>query len=398
MDKIDELLTRGVDKIYPSKEALEKLLRSGKKLRLYQGFDPSGTRLHIGHMVGLKKLSQFQTLGHKVIFLIGDFTGMIGDPSGKTNTRKPLTREQVLSNAKDYKTQAKKILRFDGKNPIEIKFNSEWNSKLTFEDIIRLASHFTAQQMIERDMFQARLKEGKEISLVEFLYPIMVAYDAVSMNVDIEIGGTDQTFNMLAGRKLTQHTLKKEKFVITVPLLTDATGRKLGKTEGNAIGINDPPDEFYAKIMSLGDDAIIPCFTLITDTLMEEINVIKKNLSQGKNPMQYKKLLAFTLTKMLNSKEDAMKAQEYFERTFQRKDLTGEIPTFKINAAETISVIDLISNLKLTSSRSEAKRLIIEGAVEFDSGKITNPQQTIKPRTGMIVKVGKHRFVKLVIP
>src|SRR3989344_1186569 len=269
MDAIETLLTRGVDKIYPSRDELEKMLRSGKKLKLYQGFDPSGANLHIGHAVGLRKLRQFQDLGHKVIFLIGDFTGMIGDPSGKKDARKPLTQEQVLANAKDYKLQAQKILRFEGPNAVEIKFNSEWNKKLNFEEVLRLASQFSAQQMLERDMFQNRLKEGKEISLVEFLYPIMVAYDAVAMDVDLEVGGTDQTFNMLAGRKLHRHRLNKEKFVMTVPLLTDSSGKKIGKTEGNVIGITDPPSDFYGKIMSLADDAIINCFLLLTDLNVE---------------------------------------------------------------------------------------------------------------------------------
>ncbi|MBI4990652.1 tyrosine--tRNA ligase [Candidatus Gottesmanbacteria bacterium] len=395
MDKIDELLTRGVDKIYPSKEALEKVLRSGKKLRLYQGFDPSGIQLHIGHMIGLRKLAQFQQLGHKVIFLIGDFTGMIGDPTGKLSTRKALTREQVLANAKDYVNQVKKLLDFKGKNPIQVKFNSDWLGKLSFTDGLRLTSFFSAQQMLERDMFQERLKAGKEISLTEFLYPVMVAYDAAVMNVDLEIGGTDQTFNMIAGRKLIEHMRHKEKFVLTVPLLTDSSGKKIGKTEGNVIALTALPNDFYGMIMSLPDDVIDKCFEYITDVPMEEVERIRIDLKSGKNPMFYKKLLAFTLTRMLNSEEEAKKAQEYFEKTFQKKELTGEIPTVKINNIKDITIIDLLTNLKLTTSRSEAKRLINEGAVEVDREKITDPQQKIQLKTGMTIRVGKHRFAKI---
>ena len=261
MDAIENLLTRGVDKIYPAKEALEKVLRSsGKKLKLYQGFDPTGAKLHIGHAVAIRKLRQFQDLGHEVIFLIGDFTALIGDPSGKAQGRPLLTKQQVLDNAKDYQQQVAKILRFDGNNPVKILFNSDWLSKLKLEDILKLSTHFTVQQMIERDMFQVRLKNKNLIGLQEFLYPLMVGFDSVAMKVDLEMGGSDQTFNMLAGRKLVEQILHKEKFVMTVPLLTDSKGVKIGKTEGNAIGLSDHPNEFFAKIMSLGDDAILPFF------------------------------------------------------------------------------------------------------------------------------------------
>lgn len=398
MDNIDNLLTRGVDTIYPSREELEKILRTGKKLRLYQGFDPSGAHLHIGHAVGLKKLREFQDLGHKVIFLIGDFTGMIGDPSGKKDARKPLTKEEVLSNAKDYQEQAQKILRFDRENPVEIKFNSEWNSKLMFEDVLRLASRFTAQQMLERDMFQERLKERREISLVEFLYPIMVAYDAVAMNVDLELGGTDQTFNMLAGRKLHRHMLNKEKFVITVPLLSDSAGRKIGKTEGNVIGITDPPNDFYGKIMSLGDEAIIPCFTLLTDMPLEEIEKVKQALEGGENPMAFKKKLAFELTGQFNSELAAESAQMQFEKTFQARDLSGTMDEYSLDQlpSNPIGIIDLITTTGLASSKSEARRLVEQNAVEIDMTLVDLVHTNVHLKPGMTLKVGKKRFLRFV--
>lgn len=398
MDAIDHLLTRGVDTIYPSREMLEKVLRSGKKITLYQGFDPTGTRLHIGHSVAIRKLRQFQDLGHKVIFLIGDFTAMIGDPSGKAQARPILTHEQVLENAKEYKRQVSKILRFDGENPVEIKFNNDWLSKLTFADVISLASHFTVQQMIERDMFQVRIKNHDEISLHEFLYPLMVGYDSVAMNVDLELGGTDQTFNMLGGRKLVSQMLHKEKFVMTVPLLTDSKGVKIGKTEGNVIGLTDPPNDFYAKIMSLGDDAIVPCFTLLTDFSNEDIAHLKKLIDSGENPMKHKKKLAFELTKMLNSEEEAKKAQEEFEIRSQKGDLThADLPTIKIDfTLKPEQLSSFLVSLGLAASKSEAKRLIEQKAVEWNGEVIEKDSLSPKPASGDIIKVGKKKYLKLI--
>lgn len=371
-----QLLTRGIDTVYPTKETLSKALESGKKLTLYQGFDPSGAHLHIGHAVGLRKLRQFQDLGHKVIFLIGDFTGMIGDPSGKKDARKPLTKEQVLENAKDYKNQAQKILRFDGDNPVEIKFNSEWNSKLNFEDVIKLAANFSVQQMLERDMFQTRIKEGREINLVEFLYPLIQGYDSVAMNVDIEVGGTDQTFNMLQGRILVERLLNKQKFVLTVPLLTDSKGTKIGKSEGNVIGLTDAPSDFYGKIMSLGDDSIIPCFTLLTDTSDEDIEKMKTAILSGENPMTFKKKLAFELTKWLNTEDDARKAEEQFKIRFQERDIDkAELPMVKESEIKFLTpvqssgatVLDYVTSLSLADSNSEARRLVNQGSVSINN-------------------------------
>lgn len=393
MDAIEQLLTRGVDKIYPSREALEKVLRSGKKLRLYQGFDPSGAQLHIGHAVAMRKLRQFQELGHHVIFLIGDFTGMIGDPTDKQATRKRLTREQVLANAKSYQQQAGKILRFDGDNPVEIKFNSTWLDPLKFADVLELASHFTVQQMLERDMFQKRFKEGKEVNLIEFLYPVMVAYDAVSMEVDLELGGTDQTFNMLAGRKMHEHMLHKQKFVMTVPLLADSKGVKIGKTEGNVIGITDPPNEFFGEIMALGDDAIVPCFTLLTDTPLEKIEEINRKMEVGENPMVFKKRLALELTRQFNDAQAAQAAQAAFEQTFQQRQAPTEAPVFETSQTEW-NPVDLLVATKLASSKSEAKRLLEQGAVEVN-GVSASARQSINVKNNDIIKVGKKKFLKI---
>jgi tyrosyl-tRNA synthetase len=396
MDKIEELLTRGVDKIYPSKEALEKVLRSGKKLRLYQGFDPSGIQLHIGHMTGLMKLRQFQELGHHVIFLIGDGTGQAGDPSGKTRTRKKfLTLEELRNNSKDYVLQAAKIVRFDGPNAAEILYNSAWLNKLNLVDILNIAGHFSLQQLEERDLYMERKKLGAEINFREFLYPLLQGYDSVAMKVDLELGGSDQTFNMLSGRKLVREMLNKEKFVMTTPLLTDTSGNKIGKTEGNVIALTSKPADFYGMIMNLPDNVIIKCFELITDIPIEDIKKYEADIKRDVNPMIYKKKLALKLTAMLNSEEEARRAQEYFERTFQKKELPDEIPTVKINVSENINVTDVLTNIKLVKSKSELKRLILGGAVEIDGNKI-DPQKQIKAEDGMIIRVGKHRFIKII--
>src|SRR5579872_1023629 len=257
MDKINELLTRGVDSIYPSKDELEKVLRSGKKLKIYQGFDPTGMQLHVGHMVGFRKLAHWQRLGHKVVFLIGTGTGLAGDPSGKIRSReKYLSEEELKQNAKDYVMQAKKLVDFDGENPIEIVYNGDWLNKLTLKDILEIAGHFSLQQLAERDMFQERIKKGEDVNLREFLYPLLQGYDSVAISTDVELGGSDQMFNMLAGRTLVKEMQGREKFVLTTPLLTDSEGRKIGKTEGNVIALTDKPEELFGKIMALPDDVI----------------------------------------------------------------------------------------------------------------------------------------------
>lgn len=398
MDPIDELLTRAVDKIYPSREALEKVLRSGKKLRLYQGFDPSGIQLHIGHMTGLRKLSQFQQLGHHVIFLIGDGTGQAGDPSGKTRAReKYLTRELLRTNAKDYVMQAEKLVKFTGKNAAEILYNSDWLNKLTLVDILNIQDHFSLQQLEERDIFEKRKKEGQQIPLREFMYPLLQGYDSVAMKVDLEIGGTDQTFNMLAGRKLAKEILGKEKFVLTTPLLTDSKGNKIGKTEGNVIALSSSPNDLYGMIMNLPDNVIIKCFEYITDVAMNKIKSFDQAIRNGENPIIYKKKLAYELVKLLNSDQQAIDSQKYFEATFQKKEISKDIPEIKIELSGKINIIDLLEKLRIISSRSQAKRLVKEKAVEIDGKVIDDIQTEVDIKRGMVLKIGKHKFYRIVI-
>lgn len=397
MNATDTLLNRGVDKVYPTSTELEKVLQSGKKIKLYMGFDPTGSQLHIGHAVALRKLKQFQDLGHEVIFLIGDFTAMIGDPTGKLSARKVLTKEEVLNNAKTYKEQASRILRFDGENPVKILYNSQWLGKMNTIEFLQIANLLSYQQVVERDMFQERLKKGQDVFMNEFLYPVLQAYDSVAMNVDLEIGGTDQMFNMMMGRKLMRHILKKDKFVMTIPLLTDAKGVKIGKTEGNVIGITDKPNDFYGKIMSLGDDAITSCFTLLTDKPLTEIEAIKQQMNEGANPMTFKKQLAWELTKEFNSEKEANEAQAYFETTIQKGDLK-DIAEFEIKklTKNPIAILDLLLATEMTTSKSEARRLVEQGAVEIDQTTVDMVITNVTLKAGMTMRVGKRKFLKFI--
>jgi tyrosyl-tRNA synthetase len=381
MDKIDEVLARGVQQVLPDKKGLHDLMAK-RKIKLYQGFDPSMPSLHLGHFVGLMKLRQFQKLGHEVIFLVGDFTGMIGDPTDKMATRPKLSREKVLENAKAWKTQASSLLNFEGKNPAKIMFNSEWLDKVTFKDLIELTSNFTVQQMIERDMFQERLKKNEPIHLHEFLYPVSVAIDCVEMNVDLEIGGNDQLFNMMAGRTLMKAVKGKEKFVLTTKLLVDKDGKKVGKTTGNALFLDSTPDKFYAGVMSFPDETILLGFELLTEVPLEGIEEKIKG-----NPMLEKKHLAFEIVNLLWGKEKAKMAEKAFEKTFQEKAPTFDI---KVNSGNSLAVtITPFTNL---TSMSDAKRLIKQNAVEVNGNKINDSSYIIK--SGDEIKVGTRTFLK----
>lgn len=399
MDPIEELLTRGVDSIYPTKEELEKVLRSGKKLTLYQGFDPTGVQLHIGHMVGLKKLAQWQQLGHRVIFLIGDGTGQAGDPSGKKRSRDQYLSNQALrDNAKEYVMQAGKIVKFDGENPVEIKYNGDWLNKLDLSKMLDIAGHFTLQQMIERDLYQERLKNNEPLNLREFMYPLLQGYDSVAMEVDLEIGGSDQMFNMLVGRQLVRDYLQKSKFVMTTPLLTDSQGNKIGKTEGNAIALDDSPSDLYGKIMALPDDVIEKGLLWLTDVSEVEINAIATDLKHGKNPVPHKKRLAFEIVSQLHDIQTAEKAQTHFEDTIQKGNLPKDIPVVQLSDDDESMVNEsLLVSLNLASSKSEAKRLIQQGGVTVNDTRIdlTKP---VEVTDGMILKVGKRQIVKLKQP
>ncbi len=392
---MDELLTRGVDRIYPTKEALENAIKEGKKLKLYQGFDPTGTQLHIGHMVGFRKLRQWQDAGHHVIFVIGDGTGQAGDPSGKKIGRdKFFSSKELRANAVDYVKQAGKIVRFQGNNPVEIKFNGDWLNKLTLSELLEIAGHFSLQQLSERDLFEERMKRGEEVNLREALYPLLQAYDSVEMEVDLELGGTDQTFNMLQGRKLIKEMRGRDKFVMTTPLLTDSMGNKIGKTEGNVIALTDSPPELFRKIMALGDDVIVKALEYLTDVPMPEIEKIKTKIDAGSNPMEFKKILAYEVTKQLNDEEAAKSAQSEFERTVQKGELPSQISETDVKPDQPVDE-DFLVYLGFASSKSEAKRLFEQNGVALDGLKI-KPGEALADESGegLVLSVGK-RMVKL---
>ncbi|MBI2029418.1 tyrosine--tRNA ligase [Candidatus Gottesmanbacteria bacterium] len=392
MDSTDTLLNRGVDKVYPSREALEKVLKSGKKLKLYQGFDPTGINLHIGHMVGLMKLRQFQKAGHEVIFLIGDGTGQAGDPSGKTRSRdKYLTNEQLRKNAKDYVMQAKRIVDFDGPNGVRIMYNGDWLNKLTLSEVLNIAGHFTAQQMNERDLFQERYKNNIPLNLREFMYPLLQGYDSVVMDVDMEIGGSDQTFNMLAGRQLMKAMKGKDKFVLSTVLISDKFGKKIGKTEGNAISLTDKPEDLYGKIMSFPDEVIVQCLECLTEIPMEDINVIADKIKNGDNPMKFKKLLAFEVVKLLNSEKDAQAAQAFFEQAHQQGSTTDLKNAQVVSGNGELLKDVIIKNLGL--SISAIKQLVYQKAIDVNGLAVNDVKMKLK--TEDMVRVGKKHIFKI---
>ncbi|MEK7112857.1 MAG: tyrosine--tRNA ligase [Patescibacteria group bacterium] len=380
---VETALTRGVSEILPSKKGLESLMAKGK-ITLYQGFDPSSPSLHLGNMIGLRKLAQFQSLGHKVIFLIGDFTGLIGDPTDKAAARKKLTRKEILENLKEYKNQAGKILKFEGANAAEVKFNSTWLSKLTIEEFLDITSHFTISQLQERDMFRERLKAGKNVLVHEFLYPVLQGYDSVAMNVDLEIGGNDQLFNMFVGRTLVKALKGKEKYVLTLKLLVDPTGKKMGKTEGNVINLSDEPTDMYGKIMALPDSVTEAAIDLLTD--LTDI---------PKNPFDAKKKLSYDVVRQVHGEKEAQEAKVFFEKTFQKGETPKNLRTVSLKE-HSLPLLDLVFATKEVPSRSEAKRLILQGGIDVEEKTINLPTQEISiPKEGIVIKIGKIKFVQI---
>lgn len=391
---IEEVLSRGVENIYPSRQALEKILLSGGKLRIYSGIDPTG-KLHLGHAVVLGKLRQFQDLGHEIIVLIGDFTAAIGDPTGKSATRKPLSAEQVSRNAKNYKKQIGKILDLKKSN-IRFLYNQEWTNKLKPKDLLELASHFTVARLLERDMFQERIKRGQDILVHEFLYPIFQAYDSLTMDVDMEVGGNDQTFNMLAGRRLLKKIKNKEKFVLTTKLLIDAEGKKMGKTEGNMVNLDERPKEMYGKIMNWPDSLLIIGLELCTAVSLKEIKEISEQIKQGGiNPREVKAGLAKEIVRLYHGEKKSEEAEKEFERVFKEKKLPSKIRKIRLRE-KFLNILDLLVETKLTPSKSEAKRLILQKAVKINRVLKENWQEIIEIKKGVVIQVGKRRFVEAI--
>ncbi|MDO8583687.1 MAG: tyrosine--tRNA ligase, partial [bacterium] len=368
---------------------------SGDRLTIYLGIDPTGPTLHLGHALNLQKLKELQDLGHKIILLIGDFTAMIGDPTDKLAARKQQTREEVLENCKVYKQQASRLLDFDGPNAAEMKFNSAWLAKMSFEDVVNLAAHFTVQQMMERDMFEKRIENGVPVHLHEFMYPLMQGYDSVAMDVDMEIGGNDQTFNMLAGRTLMKEMKGKEKFVVTQKLLADPSGKKMGKTEGNIISFNDEPKDVYGKVMSWTDEMIVPGFEICTQRTGKEIDAIKKKMEEGENPMTFKRELASDVVAWLCGADKVEAAAAAFSRVHQEGERPEEMPEFPVKAPR-IPLVDGLVIAKLVTSKTEARRQIEQGAIKVDDQKVTNPNTPLMlTESGVVIQKGKRHFAKL---
>lgn len=389
---IQDILTRGVENIIPNDAKLQALLTSGKKLNIYMGIDPTATNIHIGHAVPLRKLQAFAEMGHNVTFLIGDFTALIGDTSDKDTERPVLTSEQIHANFETYKSQAKKILDFD---KITVRHNSEWLSKLTFAEIVKLTQHFAAGEFVGRELIKKRLMDGKKVGLHELLYPVMQGYDSYFLDTDIQLGGTDQTFNMQAGRTLQKDLRDKESFVIANGFLEGTDGRKMSKSWGNAIWLTDTPEDMYGKVMSLKDELIVNYFTLSTNVPLDEIATIKKNLEAGSNPMEIKKRLAHQIVTELHSNGDADKAAEYFAKTVQNKELPEDIQPLEVESG--LNGASLVVASGIAASMSEAKRLIEQGGVSINDEKITDALTPGTYKDGDILKVGKrnYRTIKL---
>lgn len=389
-----KILSRGVVEIIPEEELKEKLERSIKEnrpLRIKMGADPSAPDLHLGHSVPLRKLRQFQDLGHEVYFLIGDFTGMIGDPTGKSSTRKRLTREEVLQNAETYKRQIFKILDPSKTNVV---FNSSWCEKMYFADVLDLTSRYTVARMLERDDFFKRYKENKPISLIEFMYPLIQGYDSVVLKADVEIGGTDQKFNLLVGRELQKEYGQTPQIVMTLPLLEGTDGvNKMSKSLGNYIGISEPPDQMFGKTMSIPDNLIIKYFELLTDVPLEKIKEYEKKMKEGENPRDYKVLLAKTLVAQYYDNLTAERAFAEFERVFKEKGLPDEMEEFLVPGS--MKIIDILLEAKVLPSKSEVRRMLQQNAVYVNGERINDENYIISSGTETIIKVGKRKFLKV---
>lgn len=407
--KIEEVLTRGVVQVLPEKKALAALMKK-KRLRLYLGIDPTSPKLHLGHAILLRKLREFQALGHEAILLVGDFTAQIGDPSGRDKTREPLSPSQIKKNMRTYKKQAGKILNFArdevskrvesekgliSSNRVKIKYNSQWLSQLKLKDFLKIASSLTVARLLERDMFQRRIAKKREIWLSEFLYPLLQGYDSVAMDVDLEIGATDQTFNMLIGRELQKKYHQKEKFVLTTPMLIGTDGRKMSKSYNNTINLTDSPREMYGKVMSLSDDLIVDYFELCTDLPLKEVRKIERELKTKKiNPRDAKVKLAQEIVAIYHGRIKAQKAAKEFERVFKEKKAPSQMRKVAIKEKE-IPLTELLVKTKLASSKAEAKRLVLQGGVKIDRKIQRDWQKKIKLKKGQVLQVGKRRFVKI---
>ena len=390
-----DTIKRGVEELLPEKEfdaLLKKSIDENKPLRVKQGFDPTAPDIHLGHTVCLRKLKQFQELGHQVVLIIGDYTGMVGDPSDKNETRPRLTHEEVMANAKTYEDQFFKVL---DKDRTEVHYNGEWFKDLEFSDVMNLASKFTVARMLERDDFSKRYNNEKPISIHEFFYPLMQGYDSVAVKADVEIGATEQKFNLLIARKIQEEYNVKPQCVLTMPVLPGTDGKmRMSKSAGNYIGIDESPKEIYGKTMSIPDELIYPYFDLVTDASSEELVVIKNALdSPDTNPMELKKQLGRALVRLYHGIDASKTAENEFTNVFAKGDLPDDIP--EVQAFEGDLIVDLMAANNITSSKGEARRLINQGGVRIDGKKISKINHKVESGSEFILKAGKRRFLKI---
>ena len=394
-EQLDFLSARAVDFIARDdlKKKLEKAAAEGRGLRIKYGADPSAPDIHLGHVVGLNKLREFQDAGHTVVFIIGDFTGMIGDPSGRSQTRKPLTKEQVAINAQSYQEQIFKIL---DPAKTEIRFNSEWCGKMKFDDVIRLSAHVTVAQMLARDDFSKRYAANQPISIVEFLYPLVQAYDSVMVEADLELGGTDQLFNLLLGRELQKVMGQPPQCVMTLPLIEGLDGvKKMSKSLNNYVGVAEPARDMYGKLMSVPDDLMWKYFEYILCWPQDEVQAMHAKVASGElHPRAAKDMLAQAVVKRFIGEDEAKNASEEFTRIFAQKELPDEIPEVVLPAEE-IGLLALMVQAGLTKSNGEARRLVVQGAVKINDEKVSDPRMQIVPEDGMVIRSGKRGFAKV---
>jgi len=390
-DLINDILTRGVANVIPDQKTLKKLLQSKKKLNIYYGIDPTATRIHLGHAFPLRKLQQLANLGHHVSFLVGDFTARVGDTSDKDGERPMLTPEQIKKNVTTYQRQAEKFLDF---SQIDIHYNSTWLSKLTLTEVIDLFKHFSVGDFISRELIRKRLDAGKRVALQEVIYPVMQGYDSLHLKTDLQLGGTDQTFNMQAGRTLIKNIDHRDSFVLTTNFLTGTDGRKMSKSWGNAIWVEDKPKDVYGKVMSISDDLIPEYYTFATQVSLKEIDTIDKQLQSGQlDPLSAKKKLALTVTQELHSQEKALQAQKHFESVIQKKHTPKDIPTYTINQPTLLKTILLDQGL--VESGANFKRLVLQGGIQINDQKITDIQTVVLPEKESIVRIGRLKFLKV---
>lgn len=389
-EKIKDLLERGVENVIPSKEKLEEVLKGDKKLNVYLGIDPTATRIHLGHAVLLRKLQRLVELGHKVTFLIGDFTAKIGDTSDKEGERPVLTDKEIKKNFETYKEQASRVLDFDG---VEVRHNSEWLGKLTFADVLDIAGYFSVNDFVSRDLVRKRLKEGKRVSLPETLYPLMQGYDSYYLDIDIQVGGTDQTFNMQAGRKLQKMKRNKESFVLASGFLPGTDGRKMSKSWGNAIWLSDAPEEIYGKVMSLSDEVMRDYWVMATEVSISEIDEKMKRVKE--RPMEIKKELAAQIVEELYGEQEAKKAGEHFESVVVDKGMPADVDEVIVEGELDVnSLLAVLVEKKVVESKAQAKRLLEQGAIRVNDEKLGEKLSLRKGEN--VVRVGKRRYLKVV--